>query len=86
MTLHLVTDGFVEPGRHSVRVPPTAEHLADLEQITRKVLAPLEVAHAELLHALTVRDRDLAVAALHRLLAVGLVGRDVYQVIERQPA
>jgi len=85
MTLRVVNENY-RPDNHSVRVELTAECVADLEQITRKVLAPLEVAHAELLHAVTARDRDLAVAACRRLLAVALVSRDIYQVIERQPA
>lgn len=73
-------------GQHSIRVPLTAECLADLEAVTRSVLAPLEVAHAELLHALTVRDRDLVVPALRRLVAVGGLAKSFADLIARESA
>ena len=85
MKLELVNENF-RPEGHSVRVPLTQECLADLEQMASKVLAPAEVGVRELREAIESRDRDGAVAACRRLLAVGLVGRDIYQVIERQPA
>jgi hypothetical protein len=74
--LRLVRDTD-RPGNWSRRVPPTEETLADLEWITRNVLAPADLAVAELRHALIKRDRAAALTACNRLLGAGLVWQDV---------
>ena len=85
MTLRVVNDTFRRDS-HSVRVPLTDECLADLEAIALKVLAPAEVAVRELTQAIRGRDRDAAIPALRRLLAVGLIAKSYADFVEKEPA
>ena len=73
-------------GQHSIRVPLTAECLADLEAVTQSVLAPAETAVRELTDAIRRRDRDACIPALRRLLAVGLIAKSYADFIESDPA
>lgn len=82
--LHVVGTEPVRP--QSLRVDrheDTPEYIADLELITRNVLAPAQVGTAELLDGLTRRDKDVTIAALRRLLAAGLLARDLAERLER---
>lgn len=73
-------------GQHSIRVPLTDECLADLEAVTRSVLAPAEVAVRELTEAIRRRDRDAAIPALRRLVAVGGLAKAHADFIASDPA
>lgn len=84
--LRVVNENFRPEGQHSVRVPLTEECLADLEAITRNVLAPADLAVAELRNAIINRDRDACIPALRRLLAAGLCAKDQADLILREPA
>ena len=83
--MKLVTPDF-RPDNHSIRVPLTDECLADLEALALKVLAPAEVAVRELTQAIRSRDRDAAIPALRRLLAVGLIAKSYADFVEKEPA
>jgi hypothetical protein len=84
--LRPVDANFRPDAGHSIRVPLTDECLADLEAITRLVLAPAELGVRELREAISLRDRDAAIPALRRLLAVGLIAKEWADFVEREPA
>lgn len=88
MTRHLraITPDFRPEGQHSIRVPLTDECLADLEAITRLVLAPADLAVAELRNAVINRDLDAALVACRRFIAVGACAKDQVAFVERHPA
>lgn len=86
MKLSLVNPDFRPEGQHSVRAPLTDECLADLEALASRVLAPAALGVRELRAAIEGRDRDAAIPALRRLLAVGLIAKELADFIERNPA
>jgi hypothetical protein len=70
------------PG-HSVKAPLSDETLADLEWITRNILAPADLTVAELRHAIAERNLPEAILACRRVLGVGLVAGDWARQTER---